>query len=476
MNKKLAALSVVLLSVCLLSFHAQAQTSCSNASLSGNYFYLFDGHTITSSSSSPYVELGKFTSDGNGNVTSGLSYASAAGTITQYTFTGTYTFSQGTCAGSLALLYKGATSAEQFPFTLVAEGNTYVLVFSTPNEVIAGHAYRSASQGASQCGTTSLSGNYGYLFSGVMAGPGSGYFYSNAGVAVADGNGNMNTTGVANIGSGSMPITGTGTYTIGSDCSGHVSLTNSIGTTNYNLALLEGGSVLFMASDQGYTISGTADLQTPQMVLPQLALGGGWYSALYFTNATSAAVSFTVSFTADNGTALTVPGLGAASTQVNIAAGGTAIVEAPNTGSLIEGYATFTLPAGVSGYGVFRQSVTGLPDQEAVVPFAPANATSSTLVWDETNFITGVAIVNPSPVAANISITVMDNNGNALGTSSMTLPAYQKTENALRGFLGLAGVVGLRGRAQFAATSGSVAVLGLRFKGTAFTSIPTTQP
>jgi hypothetical protein len=58
----------------------------------------------------------------------------------------------------------------------------------------------------------------------------------------------------------------------------------------------------------------------------------------------------------------------------------------------------------------------------------------------------------------------------------VSLPPYGKTETALRGLTGLAGVVGLRGSAQFSVSSGSIAVLGLRFGGAAFTSIPAAQP
>ncbi|MGD0617506.1 MAG: hypothetical protein ABSB67_07585, partial [Bryobacteraceae bacterium] len=115
-------------------------------------------------------------------------------------------------------------------------------------------------------------------------------------------------------------------------------------------------------------------------------------------------------------------------------------------------------------------------DQEAVVPFTPANAVSSILVWDDTTYITAVAIANAGPIAATISITLRDNNGNVVGTSSVNLQPYQKTEATLRSLPGLSGMVGLRGRARLGATSGNVAVLGLRFNGSAFTSIPTTQP
>jgi len=210
-------------------------------------------------------------------------------------------------------------------------------------------------------------------------------------------------------------------------------------------------------------------------ILPQFCFGGGWYSALYFTNFTGTAVSFSVSFVSDAGTLLTVPALGGSTTNVNLRPHGTAIIEAPNVGSLSQGYAGFTLPSGVSGYGVFRHSATGLPDQEAVVPFSDANGTSNTLTWDETNLITAVAIVNPSLTAATVAVTLWDESGNTIGTSSISLPPNGKTEAELRTLPGLSGMVGQRGGAQFTVSAGNVAVLGLRADGPALTSIPTTN-
>jgi len=219
-----------------------------------------------------------------------------------------------------------------------------------------------------------------------------------------------------------------------------------------------------------------ANATPPSSVLPQFAFGGGWYSALYFTNSTSAPASFAVNFTGNDGTPLTVPSLGASTTQVNLAANGTAMIEAPNAGSLVQGYATFTLPPGVFGYGVFRQSVPGKLDQEAVVPLSDATATSNTLTWDETSLITAVAMVNPSAVAATVNVTLWDEDGNTVGTYSVALPAYNKTAATLRSLPGLSGIVGKRGSAQFSVSTGNVAVLGLRFDGLAFTSIPTATP
>src|SRR5262249_49902724 len=153
-------------------------------------------------------------------------------------------------------------------------------------------------------------------------------------------------------------------------------------------------------------------------ILPQLAFGGGWYSALYFTNTSNSAVSFPVNFVADNGTPLTVPGLSVTLSTVNLASRGTAVIEAPNVGTLNQGYAVISLPSGVVGYGVFRQSVQGRSDQEAVVPLSGASSTSSTLIWDDTNYVTAVAIVNPSSLATTVTIVVRDESGTTIGNAS----------------------------------------------------------
>jgi hypothetical protein len=212
-----------------------------------------------------------------------------------------------------------------------------------------------------------------------------------------------------------------------------------------------------------------------RVLLPQFAFGGGWYSALYFSNTGISPVSFAVNFISDGGAPLTIPSVGSSTVVVNLGAGGTAVLEAPNSGTLSQGYVSMSLPSGVAAYGVFRQSLPGLPDQEAVVPLSSASSTRSTLIWDETNVTTAVAIVNPSAVAATVAVTVWDDNGNLVGTSFVNLSASNKTAIYLGTLPGLSGMAGKRGSAQFTVSTGNVAVLGLRFDGPAFTSIPTTQ-
>ncbi|HYV62469.1 MAG TPA: hypothetical protein VE958_07330, partial [Bryobacteraceae bacterium] len=328
----------------------------------------------------------------------------------------------------------------------------------------------------SQCGNGTLSGTYGLLLSGGTFAGTVRTAYEVDTQVVFDGKGGVTTTGIVTTGSTpGSPFTGSGTYSVSADCSGLAQVTVPGGTLNFQIARVEGGTVLFMENDANTTVNGTANPQQFQEVLPQFAFGGGWYTALYFSNGTSNTVSFTVNFTADNGTPMAVPGVGT-SKLVTLSPGGTAIVEAQNTGALVQGYATVTLPAGVTGYGVFRQSVAGRPDQEAVVGLKNANATANTLTWDDTgNLTTSVAMVNPSNVATTVTITVSDSSGNIIGTSTQGLAAGNKIENAMRGFLGLAGMAGSRGSALFTVSTGNVSVLGLRFGASAFTSIPTTE-
>lgn len=154
---------------------------------------------------------------------------------------------------------------------------------------------------------------------------------------------------------------------------------------------LTSGVLTFVNNASG-TVLGlapTSPLVTPQ-ILPQFVFGGGWYSALYFTNSSAGAVSFPVSFISDSGAPLTVPSLGA-STTVNLAPQATFIQEALDVGSLSEGYVIVSLPSGVTGYAVFRESVHGIADQEAVALLASASAASSTLVWGDTAFTTSIA-------------------------------------------------------------------------------------
>jgi hypothetical protein len=239
-------------------------------------------------------------------------------------------------------------------------------------------------------------------------------------------------------------------------------------------AQTQNGSLAAVFATHLSTSMAAAASATTSFVLPQLAFGGGWYTAVYFTNTSNQATSVPVKFIGDDGSPLSVPNIGS-STTVNLAAQGSAILEALDTGSLTQGSVMISPPAGVAVYGVFRQSVPGIADQEAVVPLSKVTDTTNTLIWDDTSHTTAVAIVNPSASAVTVNITVRDNSGASIGTASVQLAAGAKTASVLRDLPGLSGMAGKMGQADFTVSSGNVAVLGLRFGGAAFTSIPTTE-
>lgn len=208
-------------------------------------------------------------------------------------------------------------------------------------------------------------------------------------------------------------------------------------------------------------------------ILPQLAFGGGWYTALYFTNTGGIAASIQINFVADDGNPLSIPSLGSSSTTLDVRPGGTAFVEALNTGLVKTGYVSVLLPSAVVGYAVFRLSLQGFTDQEAVVLLSGDSATTSTLIWDESNLQTAVAIVNPSDQDTNVNINIRNTSGQIIATALVPMKAKNKSALYLRDLPGLSDISGRRGAADFTVSTGNVAVLGIRFNGVAFTSIPT---
>ncbi len=203
-------------------------------------------------------------------------------------------------------------------------------------------------------------------------------------------------------------------------------------------------------------------------VLSQFVFGGGWSSSLYFTNPTAAQVSFPVRFYNDS--AVEMPFGGTAIRQLIIPARGTTLIQAQNTGSLSQGWATFDLPTGVTGYGVFRQAVQGIPDQEAVVPFASTNATRASLTYDESNLVTAAAVWYNGSSSAIVTIVARDEGGAQIGTATLTM--QPGTKQAFAVVEKIAAIGGKRGVLEFSTPNGNISVLGLRFAGSAFTSIP----
>jgi len=253
------------------------------------------------------------------------------------------------------------------------------------------------------------------------------------------------------------------------------------------------GDVIFYASgnaangngqadpgDRTYTATFTGSPGTPASgvtrVLPQLAFGtsgtlGNWSTSIYLHNTTAAPVSATVRFFGVDGSPLTVPGINASSTQINLGARGTGAVEVPTVGPLTQGSVSIEAPEGVIGYGVFRQALQGINPQEGVVPFSSSSATGATIVFDETDFVTAVAVLNPGAAATTVTVRARDSSGAEIGTFTLNLNPRQREALVVRDRPEMTQIRGKRGALEFSSSGGPVSVLGLRFNQLAFTSI-----
>ncbi len=231
------------------------------------------------------------------------------------------------------------------------------------------------------------------------------------------------------------------------------------------------------SGDHIYTTSLTvapAPAAPPNMAMPQLVYGLGWYTAVYLTNTGTSAATATLEFVDPTGAPLSVAlggGVVTTSQPVSLPAGGSTLVEMPDVGTAnVQGSILLNLPAGVNGYGVFRREPTGTPAQEATVPLASLTATKVTVIFDNTNFVTAAAVLNPSDTDATLTISTLDSSGQPIGPG-IQQPLAARNRIAFLLSDKVSGAAGQRGTVTFSVDRGAVSVLALRADGNAFTSI-----
>lgn len=232
--------------------------------------------------------------------------------------------------------------------------------------------------------------------------------------------------------------------------------------------------------DRVYTTSlqvepaGATDV-TGNTVLPQYVFGAGFISTLSFANTRDAAATVRVNFLNDSGAPLNVNGQSAHT--LNLAGKASASIRADDSGPTTQGWALIDLPDGVTGNAVFRQRVSGRPDQEVAVLLSRANATEARFIYDQTGSLnTGMAIVNTSSAAAQVTIRFRDESGAAAATVTRSVPARSKVAISVRDDAAFAGALNKKGLAEVEVSGATVAVLALRFDDAgALTSVPNAQ-
>jgi hypothetical protein len=209
-------------------------------------------------------------------------------------------------------------------------------------------------------------------------------------------------------------------------------------------------------------------------VIAQFVDGGSWKTSMYFVNLENHSVSFQVLFFDDNGNDLSVQVLGQGLVRglnVTLQTAGSVQFETSGTArDLQQGWALLSQSTNdsVGGFGVFRQSVPGRPDQEAVVPIVNQFDNHFVLLFDNTAFTTGIAIANPTTSSVSIPVNIRNESGVIIDQRTINLGSYSHTAFILPDTWG--STAGRRGAIEFLTSGFGVGALGLRFSGSAFTS------
>lgn len=216
--------------------------------------------------------------------------------------------------------------------------------------------------------------------------------------------------------------------------------------------------------------------------MPQLASGGGWNTTLSLLNLSSATAQAQLNFYGNDGSSLSLPMTLPQSSSASDRTG-TTFSQTVNAGSLLllnttgtigsasqTGWAQLSSDGAIGGYAIFKDTLSG---QEAVVNLESRNASSYLLPFDNTSgTATGVAVANVAISAANIPVSIRDDSGRVI--ASTTLPLNASGHNSFMLADQYAVTAGKRGTVEFdTPTNGQISVLGLRAKSSgSVTTIP----
>jgi uncharacterized protein (TIGR03437 family) len=245
---------------CALAAGAWGQTisggTCAPADLGGIYTLSLTGRAISGAGSfaGSWQGVGTATFDGVGKVTlTGTSNSNLAANK-GFTYAGTYTMPSN-CYGTMVLT-QGITAT--FALIDYGSGNTFGITGADATYVYSG----SGGGTIPACGTPTLSGGYsfdamGFILSGT-AQTGAG---DESGLLQFDGKGVVTASYVETLGTTSTSLTGTGSYTLGSNCLGSATWTDSAGkanTANFVISGAYGQNATMVLANSGFVRAGAA--------------------------------------------------------------------------------------------------------------------------------------------------------------------------------------------------------------------------
>jgi hypothetical protein len=212
----------------------------------------------------------------------------------------------------------------------------------------------------------------------------------------------------------------------------------------------------------------TAEAQN--LVVPQIADGGGWQTTLVLTNTSSSPASVSIAFFQDtvsgNTQSWDLPLLETGSTgNISLPAAGTVFLHsAASASSTTSGWAQIQTNSSVSAYAIFTLRVSGRSDQDGTSP-AGASSNRVLIPYDNTGgHVTSVAVVNPTSTAETVTVGIQPTSGTSLQPTSIMLPAQGHMAFTMpQQFSTTAGQSGLL---ELNSANGSVAGVALRSNAT----------
>ncbi|HXI40108.1 MAG TPA: hypothetical protein VNH83_09020, partial [Bryobacteraceae bacterium] len=230
------------------------------------------------------------------------------------------------------------------------------------------------------------------------------------------------------------------------------------------------------------SINALSNVPQGSKTISHVANGQGWKTTILLVNTETFAASFKLSFYKDDGTPLVIPlGDGTTSSLTGaISPGQLRVIQSTGVGDALQmGSAVLTTTAAIGGTAIFTASSNGQPPSEAGVPLIPTPSPELLLPFDQTStgsgYATGIALANPNPTAAHVTLAFADENGQALPpVASIIIPAQGHYATVLG--TTYPQLQGKRGVVVAASSDGTLTGLGIRFNGTAYTALPAIVP
>lgn len=175
---------------------------------------------------------------------------------------------------------------------------------------------------------------------------------------------------------------------------------------------------------------------TGDTVFAQLVDGASWKTAFYFVNLESHSTTFEVLFFNDDGTDMFLPIIGLGTVRrvaVTLNPAGSIEFESPGVAAnLAQGWAYIvqtgsSVGDSVGSSAVFRQTVPGFQAQEAVVPVVNQFEDHFVLMYDNTAYVTAIAIANPTLNSVIIPVNIRNGLGTIIDQRTIALGPYQHT-------------------------------------------------